>query len=74
MRTRPNTHTYTKKPTKKQMEGIWKWVGKPSHNNITHGNILSMENKHKKLFVIYAVKGANLYLHRESKKGAMVPP
>jgi len=30
--TRPNTHTYTKKPTKKQMEGIWKWVGKPSHN------------------------------------------
>jgi len=32
------------------------------HNNqylyATHGNILSMENKHKKLFVIQAVKKA----------------
>jgi len=38
--TRPNTHTYTNKPTKKQMKGIWKWVGEPSHNNVYKHRIL----------------------------------
>ena len=40
------------------------------HNNlylyITHGNILSMENKHKKLFVILALKKALICTYNAS--------
>jgi len=34
---------------------------------ITHGNILSMDNKHKKLFVIQAVKRALIYTYNAPK-------
>jgi len=41
------------------------------HNNlylyITHGNILSMKNKHKKLFVIQVVKKALIYTYNAPK-------